>query len=466
MISYIDKREADRRYTLKIQAKQVELKKAPFWKKGKIKTEIQALEEGQRDILTPSVTQAQTTQSVVDKNNYSSYTKQVETTYEMYNNRTDYGGELLGALIDTRQVLIAGEGLSVVVDGTAKAKKWVQDFLDYNRLHGTNLMEMVQIGEMEGRNLLLLWPDKEDNNIKARSQSWKIKPYTVQYDPRDISRMKRVVVTNKLTSQEEPISNSKDSVVVRLGGSIDRMHETTNRIHKILTHVENFSRAYYDLRKNGHLFGRITPYFKTENRQQAVSINNAINAGNFEIGETYAGPADFSFIAPPADGLDVLIKDMLSSLKIIATMTGIPIHWLNWPELMSNRATAENIHESLILATKKERLIWEESFEELIQKAQIMAVDKLGQSNNIIADVEVNLPIISISQVKEISEIWTNFWQLGLMSKYSVQNKIPGIDPMEENKRIDQEREENAKLSPFNNETVNNELGDTEDEDD
>ncbi len=457
-------KEIHKRFQIKIQAKQYELKNAPFWKRGKIKKEIQALEEGQRDILTPSVTQAATTDSVVDENNYTSYAKQVETTYEMYNARSKYGSELLGALVDTRVALIGGEGLSVKVEGSAEAKRFVEDFLNKNKLHGTRLLQQIQIGEMEGRNLLVMKPDQKKKYIKLRSVSWKNKAYTVHVDDFDVDIVTKITVKDKISGEEKPLASTNISVYIRIGGSIDRINETTNRIHRVLTQVENFSRSTFDLRKNSHLFGKTMPFWETETTQQAKSINNDVEAGDWQIGQGYAGPAKFSFVEPSGSAADVIIKDLLTSLKTIATMTGIPIHWLSWPELMSNRATAENIHESLILSTKKERLIWEESYKEAIEKAQILAVEKLNYPQSILAPVTVKLPIISIAQLKQIAEIWTPLWQMELVDKFTIQNMLPGINPYEVNKALKKEKEEAAKNSVMNNQTLDKTIEDMKDE--
>jgi antitoxin component YwqK of YwqJK toxin-antitoxin module len=68
---------------------------------------IQA-QEGERDVLTSAITQAQTVGAVVDKNNYTTYTGQVNAVYEMYNGRSDYGSEMCRGVIDTRVAFIAG----------------------------------------------------------------------------------------------------------------------------------------------------------------------------------------------------------------------------------------------------------------------------------------------------------------------------------------------------------------------
>ena len=46
--------------------------------------------EGNRSALTPSITTAQSTSAVIDKNNYKTYSSQVKASYEMYNGRMIY----------------------------------------------------------------------------------------------------------------------------------------------------------------------------------------------------------------------------------------------------------------------------------------------------------------------------------------------------------------------------------------
>ena len=155
----------------------------------------------------------------------------------------------------------------------------------------------------------------------------------------------------------------------------------------------------------------------------------------------------------------MLLKDMLASLKAIATTTGVPIHWLSWPELMSNRATAENLLEVVNIATKSSRLIWEESLEDLIWKAMRHSVDAGIESANIMGDFQIKLPLVSLNNLKAIMDVWLPL--VGdVISMATFRNMLPGIDPETEQKLIEAERKKKAENSPFNNGVVDGILND------
>ena len=442
---------------LRLRNELIQAKKKPFsfLKQRKIKKEIQALEEGQRDILNTSITQSQAVTSVVDKNNYKTYSSQVNQSYEMFNSRVDYGGEIHKGLVETRIAFIGGEGLSVIAkDGPeSETQKYIDKFLKDNKLNGSRLIRMLEMGELEGKNLLFLKPDNKNNRIKTHSISWWLKSYNIFTEPDDHETIKKVTWIPEKGGQAELIPIPLERMVyVRIGGSADRINETTNRIHCVLTQCENYSRAAFDLRKNSHLFGKIMPNWKTQDIQEASAINNAVNSGDWTIGKGYAGMADFKFVSPPANGVQVNIQDMLTSLKTISTMTGIPIHWLAWPELMSNRATADNLIEVISAATRKDRLIWEEAFTELIEKAMNLAIEKNFESPSILGEFEVKLPLVSIALLKQVAEIWIPLMDSKIISMATVRNMLPGINPAREERFI---QEQDNREPIIDNETLN-----------
>jgi hypothetical protein len=87
----------------------------------------------------------------------------------MYNNRTDYGGELLRSVLSTRVSLIAGGNISIIpLEDNPKADKtikWIKSFLKFNKFHSFRLLENVLISEMEGKDLLVIFPDNKFKNI-------------------------------------------------------------------------------------------------------------------------------------------------------------------------------------------------------------------------------------------------------------------------------------------------------------
>lgn len=405
--------------------------------------------EGGRDVTNTHTTEAQSTQAVVDKNNYKTYSGQVKFSHDAYNGRLDYGCEMYGSIVETRQVFIGGEGLSVIAKKKS-TQDYIDKFLTLNKFHGSMLMDTIRTGEIEGKDLMVMKPkvkkiqDQETKYIKVQNIQWWTNNYTIVTDPLDTSEITKVKFKPKSDESVEKTLPMNKSVFVKLGGTDEKINDTTNKLHRILTDIENFSRMKYDLRKNHHLFAKIMAYWKTLTQNEAKAINNDINSGKWEIGQSYAGPADFKLTDVPLGALEALTGEMLLAAKIISTNTGIPIHWLAWPELMSNRATAENLLEVVNAGTKRERLIWEEAYRELIDKSMVMAIDAGFEDSDIMGEYHLELSLVSMANLKAIQETWLPLQQMDVISMGTLRSKIPAINPTEEKKMVEKEKKENV----------------------
>ena len=212
-----------------------------------MKAEIQALDEGQKlDILSSLVTQSGTFGTMTEDytNHYPTYVKQVQVINYMYNNRLTYGNELLRAVLSTRVSFIAGEGLSIKAQG--KTLKFIEDFLNYNKmLEGSRLLSMVLLGEMEGKDLLWLYP--KDDKIKVNFFSYWTTPYTIECDDSDIESYNKAIITldkkKAMVKENQKILKPNEFVYVKLGGSPDRVNETPPKVSNVLTDIENYSRG-------------------------------------------------------------------------------------------------------------------------------------------------------------------------------------------------------------------------------
>jgi hypothetical protein len=423
-----------------------------FFKIRKARRYIQALTEGGRDITTTTTTNRTAAGKEVDKNNYATYEAQVKGLIDMYEGTAEYGGELARGIVDMRTAFIAGEGISFTTKN-AEAEKIISEFIRENKLRGSRLLQAVGTGEREGKNLMILSKDVKNKKMKVRSFSWNKNRYTLKVKNNDPEEIESIVYT--VDGEEKTIPKER-AVYVKLGGAEFSINETPNRIHVVLTDIENASRAKYDLRKNTHVFGKYMPYWKTESHEAADAINKDIESQSFEVGDGYAGMAAFSIVEPSGAASKAIIDDILIALKNISTSTGIPIHWFSWVELMSNRATADNLMEVIVAATKLERLIWQEAFEELFYKMLVYGVDAGFWKNSAIADdITVRLPAISIALLKQIIEVWQQLKFDDTISEFTYRNMIPGIDPVEEKKLVKKEKEDRMKDNPLLNGTVN-----------
>lgn len=425
-----------------------------FLKIRKLKSQLQAFEsEGGHDIMSTYITAIQDSYGVVDKNNYKTYGKQVDGAYRMFMSQSDYGSEILRSVVETRVALIGGEGLSVTAENK-KTQEWIDSFLDSNRLKGSRLLSIIQTGELEGRNLLVLnraQKNKEEQYVSVIQTPWYQNNYTVEkadtYDG-----VKKIYYSDE-NNMEKIIPTSR-AVYIQIGGTDCHFMEPTSRLHCVLTDCENYSRAKYDLRKNGFLFGRVTPTWKLEANDpgantEATAIRNALDSFDWEPGRGYAGKAEFDYKTPGSGAQDLLLADALSSLRNIATTLSIPIHFLSHPELMSNRATADNLLELVNLGTKKDRLIYEESFTEMIEKARVFAIDNGMAKAEILGDFEIKLPLISLAMLKNLIEVWFPLVD-NVVSMATFRNMLPGIDPAQEVKQLEREKKDAIKKAQEN----------------
>jgi hypothetical protein len=414
----------------------------------KLESKIQALEEGQRDILNTSILDVSGTNSV-DKNNYKTYEAQVEASYLMYDGKKDYGSEIFQSIVDTRVAFIMGEGISFICEKNKAKEDFINNLLKYNKLNGSELLSAGLMGELEGKVLFTLTPNTEKKNIDIRLFSWRKNKYKIKRDDLDYKKVINIAYKKSNMDLKDTSIDTDSSLYLKLSGCDYNTEESSTRVHKVLTQCENASRASFDLRHNTHVFGKIFPYWETDSIESARTINKQVSARSFEIGDGYAGLAKMSLMEPSGNAAESIIKDLLLNIRYVSTMTGIPIHWLAWPELMSNRATAENLLEVISAATKKERLLWQEAILDLIDKCCQIAIDKLGMKDILEGDVTVKLPLISLAALQQINDIWVPLMQEKVVSKFTIRNMLPGIDPKKEKELIELENEEAIENNPI-----------------
>jgi len=331
-----------------------------------------------------------------------------------------------------------------------------------NKLQGSNLLAFLLTGELEGKNLLILNPikvkntgvitgneniDQEKSYVQVTEFLWVDNQYTVVMDNNNPEKIKTIKYKKNKTDAEDQEIKSDKAVYVRLGGTKRDINQTTHRMHRVLTQCENASRAGYDLRMNGHLFGKIKPVWTFDFKDQNADVNvkavsKNVNSKDYDIGSGYVGTGDFKYVTPPGDGVNVLLKDIIENLRWIATNSGIPIHWLSYPDLMSNRSTADNVTRMMEYSTKKDRLIWEEAFKEIIEKAMIIAVESLGADNEILkGDFEIKLPLIDMDKAIEMIKELFVLVQANIIPDTYLLNRLPGADPQQMRADIEAQKE-------------------------
>jgi hypothetical protein len=133
-----------------------------------------------------------------------------------------------------------------------------------------------------------------------------------------------------------------------------------------------------------------------------------------------------------------LQKEITTNIQLISGNTGVPVHFLGFPELMSNRSTADTLFDMVAASTHRERRIWMSFYTELFDRA--IALANAGfQAGLRPGLVEAQIPEVSSKTMFELKDNWLPLFESGVLSLETLLAKIPDLDdPRAELQRIQQ----------------------------
>ena len=329
---------------------------------------------------------------------YNIYSKQVKELGRLYDNIADWGCMIAKNVIDVRTAFAVGTGLKVKkregFPGSAeKELDWCKEFMRYNNLDEEMPQEYAKEAEIEGKVLLRLLVDKKAKNIRVVHTPWRKFNYDIKTPDYDFFNY----IKAEYTGSGQPIVSFDLTapwfVYRRFGGTADKVNETPPKIAFVLREMRDLDKAIWDWRKINRLFAAPTPVFYAPDKQTAKEIEEWLTANNWRIGKSLIlGGLDvkFELVGWKGDGFTTLKAETEGLVKTISGTTGVPVHFLGYPELLSNRDTADNLIELIALSTEKERRTWIGAYEELFQKAMVISNTVFGTTLNPMAvDAEI-----------------------------------------------------------------------------
>lgn len=373
-------------------------------------------------------------------NEFTDYHGQVIATYDRYNGASDFGCQQVRAIVDIRSAFISGEGLSVSCKDQATSD-WIEKFIDQNKLNGSNFLNAVKASEMAGFSLMVLdVKEEEGKDIKVVVKRYRYstkKQITVKYTDKNFNdEIAQIIIKDGISSTA---LNYKDYVYIRTGGDDTNANDPTTRIGVVLTDVDNYDRALKDIRRNNHIFARVTPVFEVSNESEAKNLKKWLQDIQWKIGTAFIGKAKFKYESPATSAYQNIISEMTSTLKTISAVTGVPVHWLGHVDLMSNRATAESLYETIKNATIIERLTWQEAMYDIILKAQELYINAGGELI-LNPDFEVKIPLIDFAGFRDKISALSQAYADEAISMDDYRNEIPGINPIKTARAVEAEK--------------------------
>lgn len=377
-------------------------------------------------------------------NAYRTYEVQVAETYRKYNSFADFGSQQLRTIVDLRTAFIGGEGISISCQDERTAA-WIEPFLRESEMTGANFVNAVKGAEMSGQSLFLLKRGlRRDGSVRikiSRVPYVSRVPYKVVYS--DVLIRDRVADIQVKKEGMWVSSGFRNFIYIRTGGDDTNSQGPVTKVGVVLTDIENYDRAIKDMRRNNHIFARVTPTWEVGTDSEAKALIAKLAELRWKIGNAFIGKAKFDYKVPKTGAHENLTYELVATIKTISSTTGVPVHWLGYVDLMSNRATAQTLYELIKNATLIERVLWERSLYDMIVKGQELYIDAGGEGlSRLNYDFEVKLPLIDFSdfldRVKALNLAFTD----EAISIDDYRNMLPGIDPLKTRKAVEKSRKE------------------------
>ena len=368
-----------------------------------------------------------------------------------YKGTAKWGNQIASNIIAVRGTFTMGSGITVSKNETAKAKdlQFAKDFIEHNELDKYMPIEIVKEAEIEGRTLLKIIPDKDKTKkmINIRHISYTQHGYDIKTSDEDY--LDFVTAEYKQNKSGKPVVLKKPEFVYRkFGGRLSEINDAQPKIGTVLVNMENIDKALWDLRKIDHYFASPTPTIETENAEQAQATHKQLKSPkakrNWKVGKLLVTAGKYRLAGYEGAGVDNILKEIEVNLKLISGQSGVPVHFLGFTDLLSNRATAENLLDMLEASTTKEREIWQTVYKELLNKAMEMSNEK-WKTGYTPDSINIEIPFVTGSKLKDMVDIWLPLYLSDVITIDTMLGKIPNLDTTEEKKALEKATKEKAK---------------------
>lgn len=407
------------------------------------KTVLKELKTLQQSLYKMQVTLAgiEEASSTNTGNPYKEYKAAIEELGRKYEGIADWGNYQTRSVVDVRSAFTIGNGIQVVEvdpvtrktirERSGKYKKeldFIEEFIQHNDLDEEGPQEYAKEAELEGRVLFKLIPNKDKKQIDLRFLSFQTNQYQVVSNADDYKIYDRVEYKHPVTHQDITLKLG-EFVYKRFAGRADKVNDVMPKVATILRQLEDLDKALKDFRKINNLFASPTPHFNCEDETSAVDLYNKIKEINWKIGKVLVtAKAQFSLISADAAGAEALVKEITNLVKVISGTTGIPVHFLGLPDLMSNRSTSTDLFELIVASTNKERKTWVGTYEEVFMRAMEMSNTEFGTTFKTDV-VSCDIPQITAAKLQELTDIWLPLFNSNVIDIDYFLSMIPDADP-------------------------------------
>lgn len=400
-------------------------------------------------------------------NRFDTYDAAIAEIHSMYNCESTWGCSI-GSMIDLRAGLVGGNGIEVdLVDRDAgREKALAAELLKYNGFDSGGFLTFLQDCEKEGKALKVLgvdpdyvweWKDgesirKEKGMVRLTYKSYNEFKYEIIPDPENPKKAKGAKIN-------ETVIPAEKMVYRKFRGDSSDINKAVSIWQRCVEHICSLEKAYFDSRLNNHLTAAPKPIIECDNEEQARKINQQLNASgsgvNFKTRNILIlGGGVFKY-AVPAESAN-LENEIKEHRYAISFNTGIPVQFLGDPEAVKNKNVSENLMEGVSASVEIDRQIAEDIMNEALDKSidllnGVRTPYKKGAAKYKISD-------ITAADWKRLIVFWMPAAEAGFVSRETLHEKTPGLDPALEKKRLDEEQAEKKEKDGAEQESFLNEM--------
>jgi len=366
---------------------------------------------------------------------YSGTASGIEPIIAAYTGKASHGSSLVQSIVDTRASFISGRGLQLSISPQYDGTEVGTDELDYiNRVLAYNdipdlLQQMAVLSEIEGRLLLAIDPVavQGDQLYRIRILPYSLYHYTLDQDDDDLQVINSVTYSSK---SNKTVKLNKDEIAYQTFGSTlwFRPADARPRIAACMEVIECLSRARLDWRQINHLYAHPTPVFRCNQQQEVMSLAKALQDAKWTIGKQIVTTADVSILQIDTSAAKNIGDEITSLMEAISGTTGVPVIFLGYTRLLSNRATALSLFEVLDSSVRKERENMVALFSYLFRLILEHANAKMGK--NYVTDCvsAAILPPAILEAEERLLDKLTQMYQAGTISLRTLLSYNPYID--------------------------------------
>lgn len=381
-------------------------------------------------------------------NKYPGDLNMVYAVNRAYIGEADWGVNLVKSIVEIRAAMVGGAagvevGQSLNYKGEAKRElDFIREFMAYNEINQSTQMDWAVEGGIDGRCMFELSTAVVDKKNKVRARyvpfygGITAPRYTIKTDEYDYTRHLYADIGSLESGQVRRVSPDR-YVYRKFGGRKSCVNSSSPLVGHVLPQIEAIDQALRDWREINVLYASPTPTVSVDNAEDAQTQYTMMTQTlKWQIGRLLViGGGDYKLVGPESGGIDSLMDEITTNLKIVSGTTGIPPHFLGFPDLMSNRATADGLLEMMFAATAKERTAWIEAYTELFRKAIILYNKVSGDNLNPEAVVAV-LPENTQTRLRQLVDVWLPLFESKAISRPTFLTRVPGVDPDKEEETV------------------------------